>query len=114
MHQAFKTESQNALYGQQVYPEPGQSRNEAGRDSLNQEAKERAMPPVNLPPRSPEKPANPEWLKVPLRDDERPSELGTPMVMDDILQDISTATLKQLCFLFNVNMLFFIDGITVK
>lgn len=41
----------------------------------------RPMSPVNLPPKSPEKPLNPEWLKRPVMDDELPPDVGTPLVI---------------------------------
>lgn len=43
------------------------------------------MVPVASPPRSPLKPVDRELLRVPVRDDERPSELGTPLVMEESL-----------------------------
>ncbi|XP_060551752.1 trichohyalin-like isoform X6 [Ruditapes philippinarum] len=68
---AFKTDSLS-----QTLPE--QSRN-GQQFSQGEEMVGRPQSPANLPPMSPEKPINPEWLKRPVMDDELPPGVGTPL-----------------------------------
>lgn len=89
--QANKTETQTRpiperpRYGQPPFAGEIQNQNEAGDERLNRDILERRSSPANQPPRSPKKPANPEWLQVPMNDGERPAELGTPLVKDKLL-----------------------------
>ncbi|XP_053394566.1 uncharacterized protein LOC123524695 isoform X31 [Mercenaria mercenaria] len=82
---AFKLEPQTqslkdqSSYEQQAHHESGQIPSKATGEWYLSEGTGRLRSPADLPPRSPEKPANPEWLKIPVRDDERPPGVGTPL-----------------------------------
>ncbi|XP_053394563.1 uncharacterized protein LOC123524695 isoform X28 [Mercenaria mercenaria] len=73
---ALKTESysrpipERPTYGQPPYPGVNLNQND---ERFNPDA------PAKFQPKSPEKPVDREFLKVPMRDDERPQELGTPL-----------------------------------
>lgn len=53
----------------------------AGGERVTHEAGERRASPVNQQARSPDKPANPEWLNEPVND-ERFYVFGTPLVKE--------------------------------
>lgn len=78
-----QSKSEQPYPAQLSYPGEGVRQTNTGGSRVNSEAAKWRKAPASSQPRSPQKPVDRDLLNVPLRDDERPSKLGTPLVTEE-------------------------------